>query len=228
MNFYHVTTDCGKRKRFACGCFSELFGEPKLTLCNDCGVEYNRTDYKQMFFDKAWHIGMYMDRDHYADFAYSQFLPIVSERAKFILAVNCNNAVDFGDIKMVSFRDLTKEKLKQIRDWSGYAAAKKIPDDPPPYYRLFLKQGADLDFQKSNIRLAIDCTTCGLKSYDIPYSHYGPDGSKEIYIIESTWKGYDIFYVEGKGYTIFCTEQFIEIYEKNNLTGLEFAQIQAV
>jgi len=228
MNFYTVNIDLGKRKRFACGCFSELFCEPILTLCSKCGEEYSNTDYDKMFADKAWHVGMYMDRDYYADFASSQFRPIVSAKAKRILAENCSNATDFGDIKMVSFRDLTREKLKQIRDWAGYADTKKIPNDPPQYYRLLLKQGAELDFQKSNIKLTIDCTTCGRKNYDIPYSHYGPNGSEQIYIIESTWVGYDIFYAEGKGNTLFCTERFIEIYEKNKLSGLRFEKIQTV
>jgi len=239
MNFYRTMIDFGRRKRFASGCFSEQFSEPKLTRCNDCGEEYNTLNYDQLFADKAWNVGMYMDRGYYADFASSQFRTIVSERAKRILAENFSNAVDFGDIKMVSFKDLTKDKLKEIRDWSGYAAVKKIPNDPPQYYRLLLKQGAELDFEKTNKKLVLDCKKCGRKKYE-QVTKYEPKWNSwdspnrdpfygsTPHIIQSTWTGYDTFYAEGMGNTEFCTEQFVDVYNQSKLTGLEFERVQTV
>ena len=79
--------------------------------------------------------------------------------------------------------------------------------------------------EPTNIKLAVDCIKCGRKDYATPGSSYH-DGTPHI--IESTWKGYDIFYVEGMGNTVFCTEQFIKIYNQNKLSGLEFVTVQAV
>ncbi|MDR0321182.1 MAG: hypothetical protein LBI28_06740 [Treponema sp.] len=224
MDFFRVMIDFGKRKRFACGCLAEIT-EYKRTLCPVCGIERVTPNYQQMFKDKKWNMKIFMDREHYADFLSSQIRGIVSEKTKKILIENFNNAVDFGNIEMISFRDLTEQKLQEIRNCYGYAAVKKIPNDPPQYYRLLLKQGAELDFQKTNIELTVDCSKCGRKRYATPGCSYH-EGTP--YIIESTWKGYDIFYIEGMGNTVFCTERFIEIYNQNKLTGLEFEKVQTV
>jgi len=228
MNFYIVSIDWGKKKRFACGCLEEVFNFNR-TICLNCGIEIVAPNNDQLFEDKTWNVKMYMDRCHYADFINSQIRKIVSERAKEVLIDHFNNAVDFADIEMISLRDLTAEKLKAIRDWSGYTAVKKIPNDPPQYFRLLLKQGADLDFEKSNVELVLNCPTCGRKDYKHPIGNFNLETNETtwppIYIIESSWKGYDIFYIEGKGNTVFCTERFFEIYSQNKLTGLEFRQI---
>jgi len=226
MDFYRVMVSFGKRKLFACGCLAEMINYNR-TSCPSCGIEWAMPDHNKLFNDKSWNMKIYMSRDHYADFIASD-LPgsgIVSEHAKKILMENFNNTIDFGNIEMISFRNLTDQKLKEIRDDFGYAAVKKIPNDPPQYYRMLLKQGADLDFEKSNIKLILDCHKCGRKNYDRPRD---TGTSSNIYIIESTWKYYDLFHVEGKGNTIFCSERFIDIYDQNKLTGLEFEKVQTV
>jgi len=224
MIFYRVSIDVGKRKKFACGCLAEIINYEK-SPCPACSIEVVTPNLFEMFEDKAFNIKMHMDRDYYADFMCSQIRDIVSERAKEMLSDNFSNSVDFASIGMVSLRDLSPSFLKYYRDRYGSKEVKRIPDDPPQYHRLLLKQGADLDFKKSNIQLIFECSTCGRKKYDIPYSHYKDDGFALIYLIESTWNGRDIFYVEGMGNTVFCTERFIEVYSQHELTGLEFAQI---
>jgi len=227
MNFYDITIDEGRRRKFACGHLEEIIPIKKeRRSCPDCSGLLGK-NYFQLFNDKNWNAKMYMDREHYADFMSYLVYPIVSEKAKEVLTENFGDAVDFGDIEMVSYRDLTVEKLKDIRDTFGYPAVKKIPNDPPQLYRLLLKQGADLDFEKSNIKLTLDCLTCGSRVYDTPYFEYSAEHGKiiftpTVYIKESTWKGYDIFHVEGYGSTVFCTEKFIEIYNQHKLTGLRF------
>ena len=225
VDFYSVMIDSGKRKRFAVGFLAESY-ESELKLCPACGVKWSMPGHDRWFNDKAWNMKMLMSREHYADFTWSDASCVVSEKAQKILMENFNNAVDFGEIEMVSLRDLTESFLKKERRQSGSKAAKMIANDPPQYYRLFLKIGADLDFEKTNIELALDCPECGRKSYVTP-------GEIIIFgatphIIESTWQGYDIFYVEGLGTTMFCTERFVEVYNQNKLTGFLFEQVPAV
>jgi len=225
MELYRIAIDWGKRKRFACGCLERVHHTQGVP-CVACGEEQYTPDYNHLFENKGWDTKMFLDSGYYADFINSQIKVVVSEKAKKMLTENFGNAVDFGDIEMVSFRDLTTEKAKEIRDYSGSAALKKIPDDPPQYFRLLLKQGADLDFQRTNIELAVDCPKCGLKRYQTPGLTYV--GENMPHIIESTWKGCDIFYVEGLGNRMFCTERFVGIYNQNELTGLEFEQVEVV
>ena len=232
MDFFDAITDAGSRKRFAYGCPAGTL-DAEWATCPACGEERVTPDYDKLFEDKTWNLKMYMSRDYYADFAIltAPVRRIVSEKAKGILAENFDNAIDFSDIEMVSFRDFTSLEIKKMRDSIGSAALKKIPNDPPQYYRLLLKrQGADLDFKKSNIRLVLDCKRCGCRDYEIPNVKH-VDGKlfyPKLSIIESTWKGYDIFHVEGYGNTVFCTERFVEVYKQAGLTGLIFEQMITV
>jgi len=225
MNFYRVMIDIGKKKKFACGCLTKNYNS-KLTVCSGCGIEWNMPGGDIWFNDKTWEMEIYLDREYYADFINSQIREIISKKAKNVFINNFNNAVDFGEIKMISCNELTEQQIKKIKDYYGYAAIKNIPNNPPQYYRLLLKQGADLDFIKSNVRLVLDCPECGRKDYSRSYDHIGDP--LKIFIIESTWKGYDIFHVEGMGNTVFCTEQFIDVYNQNELKGLEFNKIITV
>jgi len=228
MNFYYVTTDEGKRKKFAVGGLKEVYRYER-TICPTCKGQCVTPDYYQLFNYKTWNLKMYMSRDHYADFMSTEYLQlIISEKAKKVLTENFGDAVDFGDIEMVSHRDLSAEKLKEIRDAQGYAYAKKIPNDPPQFYRLFLKRDAAIDFEKSGYKLVVDCPTCGYKFYEQPIFEYSVELGKitytpTVYIIESTWKGCDIFRAEGEGLAIFCTDKFKEAYDQHKLTGLIFS-----
>jgi len=228
MKLFNVDVDWGKRKRFARGCLAEIYDIQRIP-CSACGVELYRPCHNQLFADKDWNVKMHMDRSHYADFADLFLRSIILAKIKKILLDNFNNSVDFADIEMISFRDLSPSYIKYYRAQYGSRDAKLIPNDPPQYFRLLLKQGADLDFEKSNVEMILSCSTCGSKKYKHPISDYNRETNEitypPVYIIESSWKGYDIFYVEGKGNTVFCTERFIEVYNQNKLTGLEFRQI---
>ena len=235
MNYYHVSVDLGKRKRFSWGDHKELINFKRI-VCTICGygqlitADPNQKDPKDpdlKFDDKAWNMEIYMHRNHFADFALLGIRTIVSEKARTVLLENFNNAVDFGDLKMISLRDFTEQEKKELRGRIGSAWVNRIANDPPQYFRLLLKQGMDLDFKKSKVKLVLDCPECGCKFYKEPRIKLI---RKEIsfptrYLIESTWKGYDIFYAEGRGFTMFCTERFIEAYEQAELTGLLFDQI---
>lgn len=227
MKFYRVHNDGGKRKKFAVGVLVEDY-KSVLKICNQCGNKHWIPDSNEWFNNKNWIAKMYMSREYYSDFAYCSISAcnIISEKAKKILIENIENAVDFGDIQMVSLRDLTPVFLKYLRDRVGSREAKLVANDPPQYYRFLIKHGAELDFQKSNIELSLDCPKCGLKKYrslGLSYVY-----TQTPYIIGATWNGNDIFHVEGLGNSVFCTEKFIEIYNENNLTGLDFEQVPVV
>jgi len=225
MEFYRVIVDAGKRKRYACGCFTEIT-EYKRRACAVCGKERVTPNYDKMFEDKAWNMKLLLDRNYYADFIFSQVRGIVSEKAKKVLSENFSNAVDFGDIEMVSQRDIPSSFLKYYRGMCGSKNTKLIVNDPPQYYRLLLKKGAVLDFIRSGVKKVSSCKVCDYVEYDIPFELIGD--SSRIYITGSTWEHYDLFNVEGMGNTMFCTERFISVYNVNNLTGLMFQPIQSV
>ena len=222
MDIYRADGDIGKRKRFSSGCLIEDC-DSKLLHCTECGITWSMPGFGKWFKDKSYNLKIYMSRGHHPDFTGIMGFPIVSTSAKNILVENFNNAVDFGDITMISYRDLSDLK---IRDRYGYASAKQIPNDPPQYHRLFLKLGAEFDFQKTNIELRVDCSKCGRKDYATPGSSYIRDGV--TYIIGSTWKGFDIFNIQAFGNKLFCTGKFVEIYTQNKLTGLEFEKVPIV
>jgi len=225
MNFYRVRIDRGKRKHFGCGILVEGCEYIRKT-CPQCNIERSIPSLDEWFNDKEWVMKVYMHKDYYSDFTNSSIRPIVSKKAKRMLSEQFIKSADFGDMEMVSLRDLDEPFLKEVRDYSGSKAAKQIANDPPQYHRLLLQVGADLDFQKTNIELAINCPKCSLKKYRTPGFTYVSENTPHI--IQSTWKGFDLFHVEGLGNTIFCTERFIEVYNQYKLTGLEFEQVETV
>jgi len=171
-----------------------------------------------------------MNNDYYADFLASSIIGngIVSEKAMIVLKENFGNTIDFGNIEMISYRDLDEAFLRKVRDYSGNKAAKQIANDPPQYYRLILNVGASLNLQLTNMELSLDCLKCGRKEYGAVAGSREDWWNNTPHIIESSWKGYDLFHVEGKGNTVFCTERFIEVYKHHALTGLEFEQVLTV
>lgn len=211
MKYYYLSTDEGKRKKFAYGIGD--FPSEKIS-CDVCGRNYSRS----LVTKRNLPYEMYLSNGYYPDFLW-EYYRFISERAKQILFEEKVTGYILEGVTMRSFSDLSVEEIKELK--RDRFKVDRIPLNPPQYYRLFIKYIAKMH-KESNYILLESCDACG-------YTHYGTKVREDerIIIDESTLNGDDFFLLEGRGSVIYCTERFVDIYNKHNLTGLDFDEVEA-
>ncbi len=216
MSFYKLYIEEGKKKKYATGILITDYIS-KIINCDLCG----RTRKIAALLDKDSDLQIALTNSYFADFFNVEYHTIVSEKAKEVLILENIQGYELGVLKIVSKSEILSKKIKDLRD-SGYKV-KDISDDPPIYYRLFVQVGAELH-EESNIVLVEECNSCDYHKYmpkDNDYFH--PN-----YIKVDSWNGNDIFRVKESSSAIYCSERFVEIYNKHKLSGLRFKEIKGL
>lgn len=214
MKFYTLGIEEGRKKKYANAIEIKGFVYEPIH-CNVCGRTWGRHH-----LDKELIIAM--TNDNFPDFAGHMFYILVSERAKSILNQAQLSSFKFIDVRTLSREEISPEKLKDLRNEGENV--KKIAISPPPYYLLRTHKAAKLhpDTQIG----VMECKECG---YHAPYT-LGMDyvSCETLKIIDlKSWDGNDLFLVENFSELIFCTENFVDLYNKHELTGLRFQEVNA-
>ena len=219
MIFYRLTTDIGKRKRFAYGI---SFGDypSKEIYCSSCGRKWN----KNMVLDEDLTHTIVFSHSHFPDISEYELQKLVYIKVKDIFTEEQIKGYHLSDnIYIRSQRDLSLEKGKELCR-KGFKV-KDIAIDPPFYYRFFHDGYAELDEEKSKIHLLEECNICSYKKYVSEGRSYLDTSVTPPFIKESSWDGSDFFKVIEMSAVIFCTERVYEIYKKYKLTGLLFTEV---
>jgi hypothetical protein len=210
MVFYNLITDAGRKKRFAYGISIEeiTYKEKK---CSVCGVERN------VPVNEAEIDTIALSNDYFPDFLGYYYKPpfnLISEKAKEVFIRENVTAYNLGRINVVSVNDLSEGTKKRLRLEGD--AVKLFATNPPMYSVLHALGKAQLH-EKSEITVE-ECKACGNIQLNMDLDH-------PKYIKNETWDGSDLFLVPYFPALIFCSERFVEIYTKHNLTGLLFTKV---
>lgn len=214
MDFYRLSTDEGKQKKFAYGIGLDEYPQ-RLITCDICGREWK----KGMLLDEDTLLSICLSNEFYPDFLNVISHTLVSEKAKDVLAQETITGYKLGIIDIIPRDEIPPAKTKKLRQ-SGYNV-KKISNNPPNYYRLFAERSAELHI-KSEVFFEQECTACGYRKF------VKTDPFKQEYIRKDSWNGSDLFMVKEFGAVIYCTERFVETYQKHNLTGLLFRRVESI
>lgn len=214
---YLLLTDEGRKKKYAYAI--DLNDWPKeLIICPKCRREWEKTLVHEYGID----IPVVLSNDHYPDFLY-HYINHISVKAKDVMQNEGIKGYTLEKAHILSVNDLAEEQIKELR-YDG-VKIKKIPVDPPPYYKMHVEMGGEYH-DKSNIILLESCSECGYERYVTPGKEWVDTG--EFFLSLDSLKGYDLFRVKGYGFNIFCTEKFREVYQKHALTGLLFKEVQVL
>ena len=217
MNYYEVWTDEGKRKKYAYGIEMNDYELEKIN-CAVCRREWE----DDPLLTSQIKLKIILSNSYYADFILSGYFQLISQKGLDILINEGITGWRYEEIEMLSKRDLTEEKRRDIKDGYGYRIYNSIPDDPPKYYKILANKTARLH-PKSNVILTGKCDVCGYEMYEKRGDVFAPD-----YLDKESWNGDDLFGVIQYGTSIYCTQDFVHIYNKYALTGLIFDSIESL
>lgn len=164
-----------------------------------------------------------MSNDFYPDFLW-YFIDHISGKAKNVLETERITGYQLEKAHIVSVNDLTDMQKRELRH-DGFKV-NKIPPDPPEYYKLHVSLGAEFH-EKSNIILVESCDECGYEKY-ITKGKDWVESSDGIILRKDSLNGSDLFLAKGYGFSVYCTERFVEVYNKHELTGLLFREIEVL
>jgi len=162
-----------------------------------------------------------LTNSYYPDFVYFLYYILVSSKAKDVLLSENITGYHLEDINVVAKSNIAPAKIKELRDM-GYKV-NNISDDPPSYNKLVANRSARLH-QMSNV-VKVNCDICGFEGYQMMVME---DIFKPETIKEESWNGDDIFMVEEFCSVVYCTEKFVEVYKKHELTGLIFKEVESL
>lgn len=218
--FYEVIEDEGRRKRYTSAYVLGTFEKP-IGICPRCGREIEKS--KNAYSKNA----IALIRENYADFIpYYISYGIVSARFKEIAEKEKLIGLTFMKADIISSADLSADDIRELR--IDGIPLKNVVANPPEYYKMDIEQGA-VYHEKSKIIIKTSCDECGIKIYATEGQMWiAPREEYPIIIDAKSLKGYDMFYAEGYGLTVFCTERFYEVYQQNKLTGLKFVPIEVI
>ena len=214
MDFYKIYTDEGKKKKYAFGILVSEYPYKKIN-CDTCGKEWR----KELLLDENSSLQICLSSINYPDFASIIYHVIISEKAKEAIMYENITGYQLGTLTIVSKDEISPERIKQLRE-KEYKV-QNISSNPPNYYRLFVERSAELH-PKSEVFFE-ECDVCGYRKYA---SHKDPFRAE--YIKKDSWNGSDLFMVKEFGAVIYCTERFVEVYQKHKLTGLLFKKVESI
>jgi predicted Zn-ribbon and HTH transcriptional regulator len=213
MKFYRLSTDEGKKKKYAFGILISDY--PSKTIkCPSCHREWR----KELLLEKETNLTICLSNSYYADFSGVVYHTLISEKAKDIFYDTQIKGYTLGEMEILKKEEVPQETIKELRD-EGYKV-KNISDNPPRYYRLFVEIGARLH-PKSEVIPNGYCKDCGYEDYVTKGEDY-VDPFHPLYIKHDSWNGNDLFMVKELGGAIFCSQRFVDIYTETKLTGLLF------
>lgn len=217
MEIYAISVDEGRKKKFS---FGIIIGQypSKIINCRSCGRAWK----KDLLLEHDISIKILLSNENYPDFLGVMHHVLVSKVAMEV--INNENLTGYvlKRIKPMSVNDLLSDEKKILRQ-EGYKV-NNFSSNPPIYFRMFIDEGAMLH-SESNVHLIEKCIDCGFQSYATVGENY-VDPFQPIIIDKSSWNGQDLFLIKELGARIFCTEKFVEIYEKYKLSGLVFEKVE--
>lgn len=217
MAYYRLLTDEGNKKKFAYAIGLSDWPE-RLISCNVCKRKWK----KSLMHEFGTNVLVALSNDNYPDFLWF-FIRHVSEKAKNVMETEGITGFKLENAQVLSVDELTDIQKKELR-YDGFKI-KKIPKDPPKYYKLHVSIGANYH-EKSGIILRDSCSECGYEKYVTKGKDWVE--SEPTVIQKDSIKGYDLFMAKGYGQTIFCTEKFADVYIKHSLTGLLFDEVEVI
>jgi len=125
---------------------------------------------------------------------------------------------------ILSGSSLTIEQKKSLRD-DGFNL-KKIPLDPARFYKMHVSLEA-VYHKNSNIILLENCDQCGYERY-VTIGKEWVDSEQPCILSADSLNGRDLFLAKGYGVSIFCSQRFVDVYNKYKLTGLLFEPVQVI
>lgn len=218
MNFYSISIDPGRRKKFTWAFPTYGFPVDKIS-CKVCGRTWNSFT---GISEENRSFPITFTNDYFADFLSCEAYDLVSQRVKDCLETYKINTPKFTEMPVIPKKQLSVEQLKRFRD-RGFSV-NRFHDEKPVYYLLSAEVGAKLhpDTGVYFINSGTDvCIHCG---YGVGYkrrSYLAPE-----YIQLDSWNGNDIFKVKESD-QLFCTERFKNLCETTKFTGVCFDEIIA-
>ncbi|AFL99850.1 MULTISPECIES: double-CXXCG motif protein [Desulfitobacterium] len=215
MRYYCLEIDEGNKKKYAYG-LSVTEWPRKWILCSKCQREWK----KSVMHDFGTDTPIVLSNDNYPDFLWF-YINHISEKAKDVLEREKITGYRLEKAPVLSFNDLTDMQLKELRRHG--TRVNKIPTVPPAYYKLHVDVCAEL-YRKSNIILLDSCSECGYETY-LAESKERIESRDSLFLRGESLNGIDLFRAKGYGVNIYCSERFVEAYQRHELTGLMFTEI---
>ena len=216
MDFYEIRVDEGKRKKYAQGLLLSGFNLKEI-FCNTC----KRLWHEYPSLEETMHLNIAFSNDYYPEFLNTSFNTLVSEKAKDVLSIEKISGYRLEEIEPISRDNIPESVIIKLKECCG-AKINMIPNNPPMFHRLIVERSAELHLS-SNVVLRERCETCGYENYEKIGDVFAPE-----YIKRDTWNGNDLFMVKQFYAVIYCTERFVNIYDKYSLKGLEFKKTESL
>ncbi len=216
MKFFRISTDEGKKKKFAYGI--NLY-EPMLQRieCPVCNTTRN------IPVDEDQNLRLALTNNHYPDFLGYIYYKMISEKAAEVLKNENVNGYLLSPVETVPLDAITSEEKKEFRSFGN--KVNKFATDPPTYHLLKVTGKAELH-EKTNVIIE-PCPSCGFAKIAEPGKNYfHPDSP--FYIQRSSWDGSDFFVVPYFPFVYLCSQRFLEIYNKHHLSGLLFREVEGI
>lgn len=218
MRYYCLEIDEGEKEPYAYGA---SVGEwPRKEIhCPLCQREWK----KSTMYDWGTDTPIVLSNDNYPDFLWF-YINHISGKAKDVLEREKITGYSLEKAHVLSVRDLSDLQLKELRRQG--IRIHKIPTEPPVYHKLHVAVSAEF-YKKSNVILLDRCPECGYETYSAE-SKERIEARDYLYLREESLKGADLFRAKGYGVTVYCSERFVEVYKRNELTGLTFTEIEVL
>lgn len=213
MNFYRLSTNEGKKKKYAFGILISDYPS-RIIKCLSCHREW-RDD---LLLEKETNLTICLSNIHYADFIDVVYHTLISAKARETFCNKQIKGYSLGNIIIQKKEEVQQETIIELRN-DGYKV-QNISDNPPKYYRLFVEIGAELH-PESEVILTGKCNDCDFEEYITKGEDY-VDPFHPLYIKDDSWNGNDLFMVKELRGAIFCSQRFVDIYTEARLTGLLF------
>jgi hypothetical protein len=217
MKFYKISTDGGKKLKFAHGINLNDRDYERIE-CPSCNIVTSSDVVSDLSSIK-----LALTNNHFPDFLGYIYHKMASERSVEILAYENISGYNSVPLDMVPFDAITPEQKRDLRLFGN--DVKKFATDPPPYYLLRAVGKAELH-EKTGL-IVKHCSQCGNTKISTPGKIY-VDPDHPWYVQRNTWDGSDLFTVQYFPSAFLCSEHFLEVYNKHNLTGLLFKEIESL
>ncbi|WP_166243403.1 hypothetical protein [Paenibacillus turpanensis] len=217
MKFYKINIDEGKRKKYAQGIPLVKPLEENI-CCSVCRRQWRRAHYLE-----NPNFVMALSNQNFPDFLWFLHYKIISENALEVLMQKVVRNLLFKEISIVSVNDLSEAQVKDLR-FRG-ENVKKLALNPPKYYTVIVEEGAELH-KESGVYVE-ECDSCKylkVHSYGMDFLH----PSQKLYLHKRSWNGEDLFTLKYFPATLYCTENFLKLYNEYRLTGLNFSEIDVI
>lgn len=216
MKIYKMTSDPGKRRRFAYAI--ETIDDGFIDLnCNICKKEGKGLPFKK----KNRNVPLIISNKPLPDFMF-YYITLISERVKNIFEEEGITGYELEKAIIKSTDNLTEDEELYFKE--NRYKQKDFLVNPPDYYKMFIPKFGAEPHESLGVKLISKCNACGYENYELDTPYAGilsPMILKKESIIISN----DLFTVKAYGGE-YCTERFKNIYDKHKLTGLNFEEVE--